>query len=270
MLALMVIGQPFLMPSNNKTIQHNELSIHSFVNGFSFCTQSKIDFLPLNKDPEEFKKAFEEYIDYYPKNSLASISLVHFEHPSVFVPKPLFDEKFLERYLSHYKLDKGDQSFGYDTMSENDQVNVYSYSTKIKSLLETAENSFQETHYNTLLSRTILNLISKAKNQIQLYVHLQKDCMDLFLTKGNTIAFHNRFSTLSEDEFLYYVFFVVEQFDLESNAFEIVFLGKIDFFNSFYDAIKLYHENIRFHREIIISKQATENHNAPFLAQYFS
>lgn len=59
MLALMVIGQPFLMPSNNKTIQHNELSIHSFVNGFSFCTQSKIDFLPLNKDPEEFKKAFE-------------------------------------------------------------------------------------------------------------------------------------------------------------------------------------------------------------------
>jgi hypothetical protein len=98
----MVIGQPFLMPSNNKTIQHNELSIHSFVNGFSFCTQSKIDFLPLNKDPEEFKKAFEEYIDYYPKNTLTSISLVHFEHPSAFVPKPLFDEKFLERYLSHY------------------------------------------------------------------------------------------------------------------------------------------------------------------------
>ena len=72
--------------------------------------------------------------------------------------------------------------------------------------------------------------------------------MDLFLTMDKSIVFHNRFSVLSEDEFLYYTFFVVEQFKLECNAFDIIFLGKIDLFNSFYNAIKIYHQNIHFHQ----------------------
>ena len=270
MLALTETGQLFLMPSSNKIIQHNELSIHSFVNGFSFCTQSKVDFLPSNPDQKEFKKAFDEFIDYYPKNTFSAISLIHFEHPSTFVPKSLFSEKHLERYLSHYKINKGNNTFRFDYNDENSQVNVYSYPNEIQILLETSENSFHETHYNTLLSRTILNLASKSETKIQLYIHLQKESMDLFLTKNKSIIFHNKFSTQSEDEFLYYVFFVVEQFELESNAFEIKKKKKIDLFASFYEAIRLYHNNIHFHQEIIISKQATENHNAPFLAQYFS
>jgi hypothetical protein len=266
----METGQRSLMPNSNKIIQHNELSIHSFVNGFSFCTQSKVDFLPANNDQNEFNKAFEEFIDYYPKKTFTAISLIHFEHPSTFIPKALFSENHLERYLSHYKTNKGDSSFQYDILDEEDQVNVYSYPKEIQSLLETTETRFQETHYNTILSKILLNLARESADKTQLYIHLQKDSMDLFLTKEDSLVFHNRFSTQSEDEFLYYVFFVVEQFELENKAFEIVFLGKMDPFDSFYAAIKLYHNNIRFHQEIIISKQAIENHNAPFLAQYFS
>ena len=88
---------------------------------------------------------------------------------------------------------------------------------KGKIIFEDIINDFQETHYNSLLSRTILNI---ATIKTQLYIHRQKDCMDLFLTMDKSIVFHNRFSVLSEDEFLYYTFFVVEQFKLESNAFD--------------------------------------------------
>ena len=263
----METGQPFLMPNRNKIIQHNELSIHSFANGFSFCSKSKIDFLPTNNDQKEFKKAFEELIDYYPKNTFSSISLVHFEDPSTFVPKALFDEANLERYLKYYKTNNRKSYFQYDAPDQSNLVNVYSYPKKVKIILEDIINDFQETHYNSLLSRTILNI---ATTKTQLYIHLQKDCMDLFLTMDKSIVFHNRFSVLSEDEFLYYTFFVVEQFKLESNAFDIIFLGKIDLFNSFYNAIKIYHQNIHFHQEFIIGKQAVENHNAPFLSQCFS
>ena len=63
-------GQLFLMPNNNKIIQHNELSIHIFVNGFSFCTKSKVDFLPTNNQNSDFKPAFDKFINYYPKKTL--------------------------------------------------------------------------------------------------------------------------------------------------------------------------------------------------------
>jgi hypothetical protein len=263
-------GQLFLMVKKIKLIQHNQLSIHAFVNGFSFCTQSKVDFLPTSSVVSDGKSLFEEFINYYPKNSFKAISVVHFSHPSTFVPLALFDVSQKKRYLSHYKIAAKNDVFHHDTLEKSTKVNIYSYPKEIETILETSANNFQEIHYNSLLYNLVHELSLRTEKKSQLFLHLQKEKVDVFLIKNGRLLFNNSFSIKNEDEFLYYVFFVVEQFELESNVFELIFLGKIDLFNSYYEAVKHYHENIFFHQEEIISSQAIKNHNAPFLSQFFN
>ena len=263
-------GQLFLMPNNNKIIRHNELSIHIFVNGFSFCTKSKVDFLPTNSENSDFKPVFDKFINYYPKKNFKSISIIHFSHPSTFVPQTLYDDSQKKRYLSHYKTTSQNDVFIHDILKESEKVNVYSYPKEIESILETNKNNYQEIHYNSLLFNLVHELNIRSENKTQLYVHLQKEKVDVFLMKNERLLFNNSFLIKNEDDFLYYVFFVIEEFELETNSFEFIFLGKVLLFDSYYKAVKIYHENIYFHEEEIISSQAIQNHNAPFLSQYFS
>lgn len=266
----METGQLFLMPNNNKIIQHNELSIHIFVNGFCFCTKSKVDFLPISNEISDIKPAFDEFINYYPKRSFKAISIIHFSHPSTFVPQTLYDVSQKKRYLSHYKLTSQNDVFVHDILKESKKINVYSYPKEIESILETNKNNYQEIHYNSILYNLVHKLNIQSENKTQLYVHLQKEKVDVFLMTNKRLLFNNSFLIKNEDDFLYYVFFIIEQFELETNSFEFIFLGKIILFNSYYNAVKVYHENIYFHEDEIISSQAIQNHNAPFLSQYFN
>ena len=92
---------------------------------------------------------------------------------------------------------------------------------------------FNYTHYNSILYKKILSVCSFVEFKYQLFIHIQFEATDLFLVNNNRIVFHNRFSVKNEEEFLYYVFFIVEQFDLKSDDFEINFLGKFIEYNSY-------------------------------------
>ena len=69
--------------------------------------------------------------------------------------------------------------------------------------------------------------------------------------------------------FLYYVFFVVEQYKLSPAHFEIVFFGEIATFESYYLGIKEYHHNIRFEASKTNNSFNMDQHPAPFFAQPF-
>ena len=70
--------------------------------------------------------------------------------------------------------------------------------------------------------------------------------MDIFLVKNKSLLFNNRFVIKKQNDFMYYLFFVIEQFDLGPNQFEIEFLGRIDAFESYYEIVKNYHYYITF------------------------
>ena len=104
----------------------------------------------------------------------------------------------------------------------------------------------------------------------QLFVHLQQGGMDLYLCENESILFQNHFSVKNEDEFLYYLFFVVEQYKLNYDSFQIVFLGQIKAFESYYKAIMQYHSRIRFEESETCNSLEMEQHPAPFFAQSYT
>ena len=266
----METGQPFSMPHDNKIIQPKELSIHLFVNGFSFCTHSKIDFVATPNGVEDFQQAFNDYLAYYPEGSFSSASAIFFQNPSCFVPLSLFDKSHAEQYVSLHHKPKESETLAFDILQEEAQVNLYYHSKPIKKILTESKIEFQCLHYNSILYKQILNLSRSSLVPYQLFLHFHSDAVDIFLVNNNTLQFNNRFRITNEDEFLYYVFFVVEQFKLKADEMEVIFLGKIKSFEGYYDAVKQYHSQIMFKDLQSPFQIDLTEHQAPYLAPFFS
>jgi hypothetical protein len=94
--------------------------------------------------------------------------------------------------------------------------------------------------------------------------------MDVFLLQKKCLKFNNCFSISNTDDFLYYLFFVIEQFDIDTNNLELNFLGKMKSFTPYYEAVEQYHTNINFIDKDINHVSDTSVHHAPYLAKYFS
>ena len=252
----------------NKYILPNELSIHFFVNGFSFCANSHIDFTPINSGIEELKVSLKKKLEFFPKDNFEIFSVVFFQRPSTFVPQKFFDSKKSKIYLSLYNKTPKEDIVAYDILESQQQVNVYSFEKEIKTILDETKIQFNFIHYNTILHKKILSICSFIEFKYQLFIHIQYKAVDVFLAETDQIVFNNRFSIKNEDEFLYYIFFVVEQFDLKFDDFEIIFLGKFFEYNRYYDLTSQFHKNYKFieNDSEIIKDQS--KHSAPYLANY--
>ena len=63
------------------------------MNGFSFCTNSKIDFTPINSDVQELNVSLKENLEFYPKDNFEIYSAVFFQSPSTLFLKNFLIQK---------------------------------------------------------------------------------------------------------------------------------------------------------------------------------
>jgi hypothetical protein len=57
------------MPTSSSKAPYKNPSIHLFVNGFSFCTPSKTEYIPTTEESEDFEAVVLELFSFYPKDS---------------------------------------------------------------------------------------------------------------------------------------------------------------------------------------------------------
>ena len=256
------------MLSENNILQNKSFSIHFFNNGFSFCTDDNIDYFSHPTDTTEFENSIRNFLKNNPKN-FEYFSIIFFQQTSTLVPKIFFDKNRLDDYLSFYYKKHEAEIIIYDELKKEYNTNVYSIPRKLYNVIEKLDVDFNVFHYTSILIKKILNLCSTEKFSKQLFVHLHFDAMDIFLVENNKLIFYNRFVVKNQNDFMYYLFFVVEQFDLGPNDFEIQFLGRIDAFESYYDIVKNYHNHITFTTYDLSSKIEFSKHHAPYMSSCF-
>ena len=256
------------MLSENNILQNKSFSIHFFNNGFSFCTDDNIDYFSHPTDTTEFENSIRNFLKNNPKN-FEYFSIIFFQQPSTLVPTIFFDKNRLDDYLSFYFKKSETEIIIYDELKKEDSTNVYSIPKKVYNVIEKLDVNFNVFHYTSILIKKVLTLCSTEKFSKQLFIHLHFDAMDIFLVENNKLIFYNRFVVKNQNDFMYYLFFVVEQFDLGPNDFEIQFLGRIDAFESYYEIVKNYHYYITFSTHGLSSKIEFSKHHAPYLSSYF-
>ena len=264
----MGIGRLYSMPTNQSNTPLRSSSIHLFVNGFSFCTPTKTEYIPTPEGAKDFDSTVEELLNYYPKSLFEHTQIISYQHPATFIPIKFFDEKYLAEYLSFSGKTDLEQILNFDVLNTAQTVTVYTTPKKTLELLNRHLSQSSLCHYSSLLFEEIIQISKSVDSKDQLFVHLHKDGMDLFLIEINTVRFYNHFTIKNEDEFLYYLFFVVEQYALKTDTFEIIFLGQIQVYNSYYEALKQYHSKIRFETKDSNTVVTIDQHPAPYMAEY--
>jgi len=264
-LALMEIGQKFLMQKENRIIQENEISIHLFKDGYIFVDNLKSTFY---KKSLFTKKSIPGEIKSVNLNE-TKVSFISFNNKSHFIPSVMFDKNSLKSYFDKNKLNNYKFKTYYDISNHNDIVNVYTLrEDEVLLNFFSLDKISTISHYKTILLNTIIKSNKEFSNENVVYLNLQNNSFDIFYFINNKLTLSNSFSINNAEDFLYYFFYFSEQYNLNSNPFSIVFLGKFEIFQAYYSGIRDFQTNISFLSKK--NKDNTDKHPSPFLANYFS
>jgi len=238
----MVTGPRFSMPATKSQFIPQK-SIQVFLDGFCFYTPQQCEFITFKNFPTDtqgfLEQTFKKYFGDQPP------SIIHFEHPALFVPQALFENSKKEDYYTHYNtLAEAFELNVLDTEDKTLKV-VAPIASKWKSFFKKMHANIDIINYQNLLYNLVQSH-SKTQTSKQLFVHLQKGAFDLFLFDGAKLLFNNRFAQNNVDTFLYFLFYVVETLKLDQDAFDLYFLGKYDSYNAYYDGVSNFHNNLQY------------------------
>ena len=265
-LVLMEIGQKFLMQKENRIIKENEISIHEFENGYILSNNSKSTFYKKslfsnNNIPNEI-----EFIDL----NKIKISFISFNNPSNLVPSIFLNKNSQKSYFENNKLIDYKFKTYFDKLKSNEIVNIYVLKENdfIMNFFSINKISIIS-HYKTILLNILIDSNKKFLKKNIIYINLQIDSFDIFYFNDNKFNISNSFRISNTEDFLYYFFYFTEQFNLDSNSFSIVFLGKFETFKTLYSAIRDFQTNIFFLKNSTKNNDYFDKHPSPFLANYF-
>jgi len=191
---------------------------------------------------------------------------------NVLVPSEKFSEDAAESYLSMVHGDTINEAIQHDVLDINTPiVNVYRIKRVLYEMVRTNFMMVQPKHlYTQLLENNLggYNLHSGTSLKIQFY----NKCILLLLLKDGKLQYIQSHSCLTQDDMLYYILSLLQQFHIQPADVKVELGGQIDTRSQYYDYIKKIFTNIQF--EIVASeklmKELKENYPPHYLSPYFN
>lgn len=261
MLVKMETGLQYLMHLQNKKHQPTDLSILIFRDGFSFCTQKKTCFYPVDDFDNIDPKKISEWI-YKQEFGTTNVHLIHLNGLSTIVPAELFDKENASFYIENGINPGKNQEVFFDVLESFNQVVVFVGSLRVEKVFKELFPDHHSQHLTSFLLAP-LSQFSMGTSKKQLFVHLRKGFFDLFLFQGTQLLLFNTFEQNHADEFLYYLFYITEQFYLKPESFKLAFLGEYECYKEYYLGVQEYHNDVVFLDAP--SENKNSSHPAPFL-----
>jgi len=181
-----------------------------------YLTKSNIFFSKLDKD----------YVEVVYLNSQPSI-----------VPSLYFEENIKSKYLDTNTVVSN--SVVTDTSSDRKIKVIYSISDELTELLVKNNLEYSNNNYFTYLYNFLVNKISRSEG-FSFYINLNYKSFDIIIFNNNEFIFFNSFKINDENEFLYYLFFVLKNYESSYKTDKIIFLGKFEKYKDYYDIASKY------------------------------
>ncbi|MCH1517089.1 MAG: DUF3822 family protein [Flavobacteriaceae bacterium] len=247
--------------SNQNTLQ--DLSILILKDGFSFCTHEQQYFFRL-EDENPSTDSLKSWIHYHQINT-EKTTLIYTDYPGVTVPLSLFDKEQPQLYLNTSFSSDEDYIVQSKLLDKTDQAIVFPVLQKWQRLFKEVLPKASISHLTALLLPD-LAAFSFGKTKKNMFVHLRENEFDLFLFQGGQLLLQNSFPQKNVDDFLYYLFYVTEQFYLKPEQFNLTFMGKYESFDEYYLGAQEFHELIDYFEPHYPSP--SPDHPVPFFLSY--
>ncbi|MCP4553765.1 MAG: DUF3822 family protein [Bacteroidetes bacterium] len=233
------------------------LSIQISLDGFSFCIIDE----ERNKHVALESYAIQEINDYEELskelgNLLGSLDIIKrrfnrvnvlFEgNKAALIPFPLFDEDATEHYLKfNHKVEQGEEIL-FDKLGTLQAYNIFAVPVFLKDLIKSKFINYQIIHFSSSL---IECLLIKYKNQDitnKVFVNVRHKYLDIVIIEGSKLVFFNSFKYKTQEDFVYFLIYALEQLKLNPENIDLVLLGEIDKSSRYYEIVFKYIRNIEF------------------------
>ncbi|PIB25242.1 DUF3822 family protein [Maribacter sp. 4G9] len=215
-----------------------KLSIQVSLNGLSFCIADTVSHRILQSDNKWFShelnpiELLEEVKTLLDKHGLTDknfdeVVVVHTNNLFTLVPKPLFKEDFLLDYLKFNTKILATDALAFDELENLDIVNIYVPYMNVNNHLYDLYGEFTFVHNGTVLIQSLLDHHSNQKEAV-CFVHVGKKQMDVIVLKQKSLLFYNSFLYETKEDFAYYLLFVLEQLELDTESTPVKFFGNIE------------------------------------------
>ena len=147
-----------------------------------------------------------------------------------------------------------------DTSNDNKLKIVYSISNELNEFINKNKLDHSDKNYFTYLYDFLTEKDKKTKG-LSFFVNLNKKSFDVIIFNGNEFIFFNSFEINNENEFLYYLFFVLKNYEGSNENDKIIFLGKFEAFDDYYNIASKYSKI-----EFIEDNNIHVLHDSPFFS----
>ncbi len=231
-----------------------KLSIQVSLNGLSFCVADIVSRRILYSDKKVFSEelnpvtVLKELKELVQKQDLANkafdeVVVIHRNTLFALVPKPLFQANELSNYLKFNTKVLPTDTLEYDEIKNQDMVNVYVPYTNINNYIYDLFGEFSFFHNGSILVQSLLNSYFKNKEDV-CYVNVGKGQMDIMVSSGKNLKLYNSFLYETKEDFAYYLLFVLEQLELDTETVPVKLFGSISEDDELFQLCYTYVQNI--------------------------
>ncbi len=238
----------------NATENFHELSIQVGLNGLSFSILDTISNRIIQhgscsfeneSSPNDLDKHLEDLLGKHGiiKRKFSDVIVVHRNNLFNLVPKSLFIEDELANYLKFNAKILANDHIDFDEIGSHDIVNIYVPFTNVNNLIYGIFGEFEFLHHSSIMVQALLNNQKPGKGPL-CYVHITDPQMDLTVISHKKLLFHNSFNYATQEDFLYYLLFTLEQLQLDPDNVPIKLFGSIEEDDAIYELCHRYARNV--------------------------
>ena len=214
-----------------------KLSIQASLNGLSFSIlnrenqtieASKRLALPEGTKAHHIEEELKSFFHLFDlgREPYGEVVIIHSSPRFSLVPKALFDPSELAHYLKlNTRLGRQDE-IEYDQMLHTDLVNVYIPFSGVNSYIRDIFPSVEVLHSGSILIQSILQLPGWEENP-QAYANVGDRSLEIVILKGKDLLLYNHFEYTTQEDFIYFLLFTLEQLGMDTEHTEVKLMGDI-------------------------------------------
>ena len=209
-----------------------KLNVYQHKSGIIFGSPDDFFSLDINS-----KNLESDFLDSISNFNIDTIELIFFSSIPSIVPSKLFDEKLGYKYLETNTSIKED--IQHELTIDKKIAVVYSYTKLFINILDKKKIKYSKKNYFTVLYNYLFQM-DKISDGLSLYINLNEDSFDILIFDSKEFIYFNSFDIKDKNEFLYYLFFVMKNYEISNEKDKIIFLGRYDKYSEYYEIANKY------------------------------
>lgn len=167
-----------------------------------------------------------------------------------FVPSEIYQEDEKSQYLDFLGLTNDDFIVLADYIKLADMYNVYAVSKDEYEILRNTHENLKIQHASSVLVESLIKDNMERTDIARVYLNIKEQNFDMTVLKGCNLLFNNNFHFKTQEDFLYFLLFTLEQLHLEAESVPVYFMGMIMEDSKLVELTSRYVRDIRFKKEI--------------------